>query len=161
VEVRRLRADEADALRELRLRAMQDAPWAFGSTYARQLARGPEWWEARARQDGDVLYVAADGDALAGMAGGFYPGEEGVVQVWGMWVAPAARGRGLGRELVQRVVDWARERGAATVRLDVTDTEAARPAAALYRSLGFAETGERNPLDSDPSLETIVMSRSP
>jgi ribosomal protein S18 acetylase RimI-like enzyme len=95
------------------------------------------------------------------MAGGFYPGEEGVVQVWGMWVAPAARGRGLGRELAQRVVDWARERGAATVRLDVTDTEAARPAAALYRSLGFAETGERNPLDSDPSLETIVMSRSP
>jgi ribosomal protein S18 acetylase RimI-like enzyme len=160
VEIRRLRSDEADRLRELRLRALQDSPWAFGSWYARELEYGPDWWEARARQDGEVLYVAEDGDALVGMAGGFFP-QEGVVMLWGMWVAPEARGRGLGRRLVELVIAWAREVGAATIRLDVTDDERARPAAALYRSLGFAPTGEREPLDSDPSLETVVMTRSP
>jgi ribosomal protein S18 acetylase RimI-like enzyme len=76
-------------------------------------------------------------------------------------VTAEARGRGLGRALVEAVIAWARERGAAAIRLDVTDTERARPAAALYRSLGFAPTGERAPLDSDPALETIVMTRSP
>jgi ribosomal protein S18 acetylase RimI-like enzyme len=94
------------------------------------------------------------------MAGGFVP-EADTVQLWGMWVAPEARGRGTGRALVEAVVAWARERGAAAVRLDVTDTERARPAAALYRSLGFAPTGERAVLDSDPSLETVVMTCSP
>jgi ribosomal protein S18 acetylase RimI-like enzyme len=62
---------------------------------------------------------------------------------------------------VEAVLAWARERGAPTITLEVTDTERARPAAALYRSLGFAPTGERRTLDSDPALETILMSRSP
>jgi ribosomal protein S18 acetylase RimI-like enzyme len=160
MEIRRLRTDEANALRTLRLRALADSPWAYGSSYARELEHGDDWWEARARQDGDVLYVAADGDELVGMAGGFHP-EPDVVMVWGMWVAPGSRGRGLARALVEAVIGWARERGAATVKLEVTDTERARPAAALYRSLGFVPTGERETLDSDPSLETILMARSP
>jgi ribosomal protein S18 acetylase RimI-like enzyme len=104
--------------------------------------------------------VAVEGDAAVGMAGGFVP-EGDTVQLWGMWVAPEARGSGVGRSLVEAVLAWARERGAPTVLLEVTDTERARPAAALYRSLGFAPTGERAPLDSDPSLETILMSRAP
>ena len=160
MEVRRLRADEAERLRALRLRALADAPWAFGSSYARERRYEADWWAARARQDGDVVYVADAGDALVGMAGGFCP-EEGVVMLWGMWVAAEARGHGLGRALVESVIGWARERGAATLRLEVTDTGPAQPAAALYRSLGFEPTGERSPLDSDPSLETILMTRSP
>jgi ribosomal protein S18 acetylase RimI-like enzyme len=160
MEVRRLRADEADALRDLRLRALADSPWAFGSSYERELGHGSDWWEARARQDGDVVYVATDGDALVGMAGGFFP-EQGVVMLWGMWIAEEARGHGLGRALVESVIAWARAAEAATIRLEVTDTERARAAAALYRSLGFEPTGERAPLDSNPSLETIVMSRAP
>jgi ribosomal-protein-alanine N-acetyltransferase len=95
------------------------------------------------------------------MAGGFVPEGGDGVQLWGMWGAPEARGRGLGRGLVEAVLAWARERGAPALVLEVTDTEAARPAAALYRSLGFEPTGERAALDSDPELETILMSRSP
>jgi hypothetical protein len=37
----------------------------------------------------------------------------------------------------------------------------ARPAAELYRAVGFAATGERGTLESDPSLETLVMTRPP
>jgi ribosomal protein S18 acetylase RimI-like enzyme len=95
------------------------------------------------------------------MAGGFVPPDPpDAVHLWGMWVAPEARGRGLGRALVEHVVGWARERGAAAVLLDLTDTERTAAAAALYSSLGFAPTGERAPLDSDPALETIVMRRA-
>ena len=156
MRVRQLRADEADALRELRLRALRDTPWAFSSSYERELGHGADWWELRARQDGDVVYVAEDGGALVGMAGGFVAG--GAVQLWGMWVAPAARGKGAGRELVEAVLGWAGER---PVELEVTDDERGRPAAALYRALGFAPNGERRRLQSDPSLETIVMTWTP
>jgi ribosomal protein S18 acetylase RimI-like enzyme len=160
MEVRRLREDEADLLRDVRLRALADAPWAFGSSHARELGHTPERWQQFADQVDSVIYVAAGGDAAVGMAGGFVPGGD-AVQLWGMWVAPEARGRGLGRALVDAVLAWARKRGAPAIALEVTDTEPARPAALLYRSLGFAPTGERRSLDSDPSLETIVMSRRP
>jgi len=160
MEVRRLREDEVDLLRDVRLRALGDSPWAYGSSYAREIEHTPERWQWFADQRDAVIFVAVEDGAAHGMAGGFYP-EPDVVMVWGMWVAPEARGRDLGRALVESVIGWARERGAATVRLEVTDTERARSAAALYRSLGFVPTGERETLDSDPSLETILMTRSP
>jgi ribosomal protein S18 acetylase RimI-like enzyme len=161
MEIRRLRTDEADLLRDVRLRALADAPWAFGSSHARELAYTAERWQWFADQTDAATYVATEGDAAVGMAGGFVPEGGDGVQLWGMWVAPEARGRGLGRGLVEAVLAWARERGAPALVLEVTDTEAARPAAALYRSLGFEPTGERAALDSDPELETILMSRSP
>jgi ribosomal protein S18 acetylase RimI-like enzyme len=160
MDVRRLREDEVELLRDVRLRALADAPWAFGSSYAREVAYPPERWQRFADHHESVIYVAVEGGTAYGMAGGYVP-EGGDVVLWGMWVDPRARGLGLARTLVEAVVAWARERGAPAIRLDVTDTERAGPAAALYRSLGFAPTGERAPLDSDPSLETVVMSRVP
>ena len=77
--------------------------------------------------------------------------------LWGMWVDPSARRRGLGRELVEAVAAWARHCGARRLRLAVTDCDASRPAASLYRGLGFVETGEREELASDPSLIVLVM----
>jgi ribosomal protein S18 acetylase RimI-like enzyme len=160
MEVRRLEPGEVDLLRDVRLRALQDAPWAFGSTYARERERTPEDWARYAAQEESVIYVAIDGQAAVGMAGGFVPAA-GAVMLWGMWVAPEARGQRLARTLVDRVLRWARERGAAEVRLVVTDDERAASAAALYRTAGFVPTGEREPLESDPALETIVMTRVP
>jgi hypothetical protein len=46
--VRRLRADEHALLRDLRLRALSDAPMAFGSTLAREEAFTPDVWQTRA-----------------------------------------------------------------------------------------------------------------
>ena len=43
--VRRLRAHEAELLRDVRLRALRDAPMAFGSTLAREEGYAPEKWE--------------------------------------------------------------------------------------------------------------------
>lgn len=160
MEVRQLRPEETDLLRDVRLRALQDTPWAYGSTYARELAYPPERWARFAAQKDSVIYVAVDGDTGVGMAGGFVP-EPGAVMLWGMWVAAEARRHGLGRALVEAVVGWARERGADTVRLQVTDDERMAPAAALYRALGFTPTGEREPLESDPALVTIILTRSP
>ncbi len=54
-----------------------------------------------------------------------------------LYVRPAFRGLGLGRELTERILDAARELGYSTVLLDtLDDMEAAR---ALYEELGFEE----------------------
>ena len=107
------------------------------------------------------MFLAVDDARSVGMAGGFLVDERRTVaMLWGMWVDPRARRGGLGRALVQAVAGWARGAGAARLRLAVTDCEASEPAAALYRELGFADTGEREPLEWNPSLITRVLVRS-
>ena len=58
-----------------------------------------------------------------------------------LFVLESARGSGLGRALVDRVVQEARERGCRRIELDVNDNNAG--ALALYRSLGFDNRDDR------------------
>jgi GNAT superfamily N-acetyltransferase len=60
-----------------------------------------------------------------------------------LFVAPAARGAGLGRALVAAALERARARGCRRVELDVNERNA--PALALYESFGFSATA--NPYD--------------
>ncbi len=75
----------------------------------------------------------------------------------GMFVEPAARGRRLGAALVEAVAAWARERGAASLHLWVTTTN--EPALRLYRRVGFRPTSRTQPLDHTPSLQEVEMVR--
>lgn len=74
------------------------------------------------------------------------------------WVAPEARGNGLGSKLVGSVVEWAAGAGASEVTLWVVDGN--RPAMALYEEAGFVATGERQPLPSNPTLIESLMTLS-
>lgn len=154
MEVRRLEAGEGDLIRELRLRALQEAPYAFSSSFERERDRSAEDWEDIARTA--VVFVAVEDDEWLGMVGAYVPDDAPeAVGIWGTWVAPPARGRGLGRLLMAAAIDWARDRGASRVDLSVTDqAEAAR---LLYERLGFTPTGERLPLPSDPARVEIFM----
>jgi ribosomal protein S18 acetylase RimI-like enzyme len=52
-----------------------------------------------------------------------------------LYVAPAVRGRGIGRALLEAAMDAAREAGAAHIELTTGETDTA--ARALYKSAGF------------------------
>jgi DNA-binding MarR family transcriptional regulator/GNAT superfamily N-acetyltransferase len=54
-----------------------------------------------------------------------------------MWVAPSARGLGVGRRLLSELEEGARRRGVGLVRLETNET--LKEAGALYRSTGYVE----------------------
>jgi len=150
--VRRVRADEWRALREVRLRALADAPEAFGTTYAEALSLPDGSWRARCRlaaeSDREAMMLAWDGARPVGLAGVFHIGGQRW-QVISMWVEPEVRRRGVGRALLHAVVAFARTDADAEVLLSVTDGNRAR---ALYETYGFVDTGFTEPLRSNPAL---------
>lgn len=151
IELRALTPDDWRLWRELRLAALAEAPYAFGSRLEDWQGDGDreERWRARLDIAGAHNLVALLGGRPAGMASGV-PGEQaGVVELISMWISPAARGQGVGDALVEEVVRWGAQVGAHTLRLDVRDDNPA--AAALYRRNGFSPSG-RTRLD-DGALE--------
>jgi ribosomal protein S18 acetylase RimI-like enzyme len=85
---------------------------------------------------------AFDGKQLVGIAG-FYR-EKGLKtrhkgRVWGVYVTPGERGKGVGRGILQMLLERAALIGAEQIGLSVTTTQTA--AIALYRSLGFESWG--------------------
>jgi ribosomal protein S18 acetylase RimI-like enzyme len=159
--IRRAREDEWDRFRDLRLRALEDAPDAFGSTLERERPHGEaEWRRWLTGWDGattNVVFVAeVRGRWVAVAVGSFAAGED--AHLYAMWVEPESRAAGTGRALVDAVVAWAEDETPAAA-LDLWVTQGNEPASALYRSAGFEPTGEREVLREGSTLEIVAMRR--
>jgi RimJ/RimL family protein N-acetyltransferase len=160
--VRSIRPDELEVYREFRLRALAEAPYAFSDSLAAARARPESFWVERVAQTSagvtSVLFVAVEPsiDRWLGMTGCYLdehdPPDAMVVSVW---VDPVARGRGLAGRLVLAARDWARERSVQRLMLWVVATNG--PARRVYEAAGFAYTGTKHPLPSDPSLDEVEM----
>jgi ribosomal protein S18 acetylase RimI-like enzyme len=83
------------------------------------------------------------------------PDVSGRAHLVGMWVDPGHRGRGVAMALLDHAVRWARERGASEMILWVADHNTA--ARRLYERAGFAATGDRQPLPSNPALPESML----
>ena len=146
----------------VRLAALADAPAAFGSTLEREVAFTDDEWAARAaasaRGDERVIFFAELDGQIGGLVGGFADAATpGAIELVSMWTAPAARRTGAGRLLVQAVLAWSAATGADTVGLWVIRGN--EPARRLYEAMGFTETGDYQPLPSDPCKDELRMSR--
>jgi GNAT superfamily N-acetyltransferase len=155
VLVRQTLITDWQALRDIRLLALRDAPDAFASTYAREAAFGAPEWQQRATRDGSFIAFLPE-VSPAGLAA-CYQAAPDTIELVGMFVRPQARGRRVGEALIDAVTDWARGKDATAVHLWVTETNSR--ARGLYERRGFTATAERQPLPSNPDLGEIGMTR--
>ena len=145
----------------VRLRALEDSPDAFGSTYAKECQLTDADWIQRAlRWNGEhgAGFLAMAGSACHGIAGSLLDQADATrAHLVSMWTAPTHRQRGIGRLLVNEIVGWASRRGAHTSQLLVTSNN--ELAMVFYQRLGFTRTGRTEPYPNDPSLIEYEMSR--
>ncbi|MDJ1644107.1 GNAT family N-acetyltransferase [Streptomyces pakalii] len=90
------------------------------------------------QEDPTFLAVAPDG-SLAGFVSVAYARWNRRLTIEDIEVAPDHRGRGVGRALMSRAEEFARERGAGHIWLEVTNINA--PAIHVYHRMGFALCG--------------------
>lgn len=139
IEIQQLSPDEGERLRAIRLTALQDAPQAFDSTFQQMVTLSPESWLKQLR----ILptFVAVVDGVDSGMVRGApNSDDDGSAYLISLWVAPQARGLGVGEALIDAVIVWARAEGYSQLLLDAGIEN--RPAVALYTRKGFKPTGK-------------------
>ena len=155
--IRRLAPGEWQLLRTVRLHALEDAPYAFGSSFAEEVGRGDDWWRASTTRL--AWFVATTGPSVVpvGLVAGLPaaiddPDARAVIS---MWVDAPHRGKGVAALLLDVVERWARAEGATALVLRVSDRN--ERAARFYVRRGFVPTGDAEPLRSDPSALAVEM----
>lgn len=155
ISTRPITAQDWQTYKTLRLQSLQDAPNAFGSTYAEEVGRSDEVWATRvqnalASQKAQIFFALIDDQACGLVWCKSLDDVEATVALYQMCVAPQARRCGAGSALIHAAIDWALSKAARRLLLEVTSNETA--AIRLYQGHGFIATGELMPLRANSDL---------
>jgi ribosomal protein S18 acetylase RimI-like enzyme len=145
ITIRPIRSDDVEAFKALRLEALKSHPSAFGSDYHESLCAPESFWRERMQPTFDNtgrIFLADAGEQLAAMTGVLRDKGAKVDHsafIWGVYVRPAFRGRGLAERLIRSVIEWCESEKVRIVRLTVVTTNLS--AIRCYKRCGFEEVG--------------------
>jgi len=105
--------------------------------------------------EGRLLLAMRDGQSVGCVA--LHKLDSEVCEMKRLYVRPQFRGKGLGKELAERVIIEAREIGYKKLRLDTVEP-VMRTAIAMYRQLGFREIApyRANPIEGALYMELLL-----
>ncbi len=140
IEVQEVGPDDWPEWRSIRLRALTESPEAFTTRLSDWQGLGDREQRWRDRLVSVPFNAVAQRDGRAvGMVSAAEDATDRSVELLSLWVAPDTRGTGVGDALVSAVLDWARARGAPSLRLRVIEGNG--PAERLYLRHGLHRSG--------------------
>ncbi|MBL7645152.1 MAG: GNAT family N-acetyltransferase [Candidatus Hydrogenedentes bacterium] len=141
LDVRRIQHDEGSVYREIRLRALRDAPDAFTTTYAQAIERNAGSWDETADGAANgtaraIFFILTDGKPTGLAALYLHPELPGTGELLQVWVAPEHRGSGAADALLDALFRWGTEEaGFSRVIAEVKASNTR--ALGFYRRYGF------------------------
>jgi RimJ/RimL family protein N-acetyltransferase len=143
--IRRLQVGEVELFKQVRLMALQEAPYAFPTTYAHAIQRSAEGWQEQADRSAEgpdrATFIVFSDDIPIGMAA-LYRDEEkvDVGELLQVWVSPEYRGTRVIWDLMDEVFHWAKENRFSKMIAGVTKGNAR--AQKFYIKYGFLVLAE-------------------
>ena len=145
--------EEIASIRELFLEYAQSLGFSLCfQSFDQELASLPGDY---APPEGRLLLAMRDGQSVGCVA--LHKLDSEVCEMKRLYVRPQFRGKGLGKELAERVIIEAREIGYKKLRLDTVEP-VMRTAVAMYRQLGFREIApyRANPIEGALYMELLL-----
>jgi len=143
VNIHRLTEADVETYVAIRREMLADAPWSFGSSPGEDAGSDPERVRHRiARADSVIMLARVQGEAVgaAGISREERTKRRHIATIWGVFVKPAFRNRGLCTALVRACLDQARGwEGVQVVELAVS--QGAPSARRAYENCGFVVWG--------------------
>lgn len=144
MRIRELGVDDARAFQALRLAALRDCPSAFASSYEEENETPIAMVAARLAPTFDRCvfgaWVESDLVAVLGLAREEMQKLAHKAFIWGVYVAPDVRRRGVGRQLLDRAL-WRATAMTGVRQVNLGVNAANVEAIALYESFGFIPFG--------------------
>jgi RimJ/RimL family protein N-acetyltransferase len=112
VIIKQLTEGDWQALRSIRLKALQSDPSVFGSNYQKESAYTESDWKKMIQNKNTAIFLLYEDDAPIGMTGISIDREDPTkkrANLWGSWLEPHARRRGLSKTMYLARISWARE----------------------------------------------------
>lgn len=147
--------DDWQDFKKIRLEALQEEPQAFGSSYAKESVYTDEKWQESFSKPDVAIVIAKETDKPVGMIG-YHLKNNSDAHIWGMFVSKDYRNKGIGKMLLEKLIDQAKQiLQVQKISLDVNPEQVT--AVKLYSSLGFQGDGTRKFLMGD-EVERELMS---
>jgi ribosomal protein S18 acetylase RimI-like enzyme len=148
IQIGRLPPEKWQEYKALRLRALHDDPQAFSEPFEKAISYPDERWQQRAAEGyaGKVslMVFASEGEQLAGMMGAFFPPHDpSVAYIFGVYVVPEARGKGIAKQLMESLLHEL-QTYPNIVKANLSVNKGQLAAVKLYESFGFKLVGEEN-----------------
>src|SRR5262249_13349176 len=110
VSVKQAQESNWQDLRFIRLKALQSDPSVFESNYQKESAMTEAEWKSWLQTDDTAIFLIYEDASLIGMTGIAVdrgdPTKKRAI-LWGSWLEPSARGKGLSQIMYQRRIKWA------------------------------------------------------
>lgn len=106
--------EESDwlTLKNIRLKALKNDPGVFGSNYKKESAHTKQDWLVWLQNKNSCIFGVYDGASIIGMTGIAIdredPEQKSAV-LWGSWLEPAYRGKGLSKRMYEQRIGWAKQ----------------------------------------------------
>lgn len=127
--------------RDVRLTALRTDPGVFSSNHARESARTEEEWRARLTDPDVGTFAVVVGGEVVGMTGIYVDrADPRTASLWGSWLRPAWRGRGLSVPMYAARLAWARARPAVE-RVVVSHRASNQASGRANQKHGFVRVG--------------------
>jgi RimJ/RimL family protein N-acetyltransferase len=153
--VRKLEEKDWCAYSEIRLRALQTDPKVFGSNYERESKFTEAEWRSGLINPDSAVFAVFEDDRPVGMTGVAIDRDDPsrkTALLWGSWLEPDARGKGISTLLYEARIEWARQQPSVE-RIVVSHRESNVASKFANQKLGFVSTHETEKVWNDGLTE--------
>jgi RimJ/RimL family protein N-acetyltransferase len=158
IQFQKATISDASRLRQIRLAALKDAPYAFGAQYEVDKEKPISFWQ-QSIADTNWFFVATNGEDI-GLIGVEVAGVDRGSDCWifGWWIAPNYRGRGVTALMLGKIDEFCLDKNWQKQGLGVWPEN--ERAIAAYRKLGFTSGSGPIPSRSKPGQLYLPMYRN-
>lgn len=146
IKIKQLNENDWREFREIRLRALLSDPKVFGSHYEREKNYSKQDWKEWVGANNQAIFFICDDEITIGMTGIYIPQDtvtKTTAVLWGSWLEPDYRRKGISELMYKARIDWARSQPELK-RIEVSHRESNVASKFANQKHGFQLVKEEN-----------------